>query len=81
MHHFTRAEDVPVTLFSEAVSSIVFAPQNFFDRAQEGDLQNRRWVIAEDDGSLSFDNYGIELPKCGVKLEEPVLHIKPWTKE
>ncbi|EPE03997.1 copper amine oxidase [Ophiostoma piceae UAMH 11346] len=43
MHHFTRAEDVPVTLFSEAVSSITLAPQNFFDRAQDGDLTNRMW--------------------------------------
>ena len=35
MHHFTRSEVVPVTLYSEAVSSIAFAPQNFFDRAQD----------------------------------------------
>ena len=41
MHHFTRAEDIPVTLYTEVVSSIVFAPQNFFDRAEDGDLLNR----------------------------------------
>ncbi len=35
MHHFTRSEDVPVTLYPRR-SDITFAPQNF-DRAQEGD--------------------------------------------
>ncbi|KAF2629674.1 amine oxidase catalytic domain-containing protein [Macroventuria anomochaeta] len=41
MHHFTRSEDIPVTLYTEAYSSIALAPQNFFDRAQDGDLLNR----------------------------------------
>ena len=79
VHHFTRAEDVPVTLFTEAVSSIVFAPQNFFDRAQEGDLLNRRWIVAdEDSGSLTYEDYGVALSSCKLDLEEPVSKIEPW---
>lgn len=81
MHHFTRAEDIPVTLYSEAVSSIMFAPQNFFDNAQDGDLRNRRWyvpeVVTEDDGGnatiLATDAYGVELPQCKVALQEPTV--------
>ncbi|KAK3312611.1 copper amine oxidase [Apodospora peruviana] len=78
MHHFTRAEDIPVTLFTEAVSSIMFAPQNFNDRAQEGDLRNRRWVEVDEEGGLTYEDYGIELPTCQVQLEEPVTKIEPW---
>ncbi|KAI1372933.1 copper amine oxidase [Hypoxylon crocopeplum] len=79
MHHFTRAEDVPVTLYSEAVSSIMFAPQNFFDNAQDGDLRNRRWYTVPDatDSSdvtaLVSEAYGIELPQCKVALQEPIV--------
>ncbi|KAI2624880.1 amine oxidase catalytic domain-containing protein [Hypoxylon sp. NC1633] len=79
MHHFTRAEDIPVTLYSEAVSSIMFAPQNFFDNAQDGDLKNRRWYSFP--GATDTDNatvllseaYGIELPQCKVSLQEPTV--------
>ncbi|KAB5545872.1 copper amine oxidase [Coniochaeta sp. 2T2.1] len=79
MHHFTRSEDVPVTLYTEAVSSITFAPQNFFDRAQEGDLLNRRWIVADSTtGELSYEDYGVELPTCKVELGEPVDGILPW---
>ncbi|KAI1462708.1 copper amine oxidase [Annulohypoxylon moriforme] len=79
MHHFTRSEDIPVTLYSEAVSSIMFAPQNFFDVAQDGDLKNRRWytVPEKTDGGnvsvLESETYGIELPQCKVELQEPVV--------
>ncbi|OTA90498.1 hypothetical protein M434DRAFT_390384 [Hypoxylon sp. CO27-5] len=79
MHHFTRSEDVPVTLYSEAVSSIMFAPQNFFDQAQDGDLRNRRWyTVPEATGStnattLVSEAYGVELPQCKVELLEPTL--------
>ena len=72
MHHFTRSEDIPVTLYSEAVSSIVFAPQNFNDRAQEGDLRNRRWGEVDAEGVLTYEDYGIELPTCQVKFGEPM---------
>ncbi|KAI4860842.1 copper amine oxidase [Hypoxylon rubiginosum] len=80
MHHFTRAEDVPVTLYSEAVSSVMFAPQNFFDNAQDGDLRNRRWytvpVATEENGNVAAlvsETYGIELPQCMVSLQEPIV--------
>lgn len=78
MHHYTRSEDVPVTLFSEAYSSIVFAPQNYFARAQDGDLLNRRWVMPKETegGSgefyLEFENLAEALPTCAVDLGEPV---------
>ncbi len=78
MHHYTRAEDVPVTLFSEAVSSIVFAPQNFNDRAPEGDLRNRRVVVSDAKGALQYEDYGIALPACKVQVEEPAGKILPW---
>jgi primary-amine oxidase len=79
MHHFTRSEDVPVTLYSEAASSIVFAPQNFNDRAQEGDLLNRRWIVANaTTGRLGYEDYGVVLPVCKVELEEPVDGLRPW---
>jgi primary-amine oxidase len=71
MHHFTRSEDVPVTLYTEAYSSIVFAPQNFFDRAQDGDLLNRRWMTVDEEGAMTYDAYGVSLETCQIALEEP----------
>ncbi|KAK5653745.1 hypothetical protein OQA88_7901 [Cercophora sp. LCS_1] len=76
MHHFTRSEDVPVTLFSEAVSNIVFAPQNFNDRAQEGDLRNRRWLVAGKEG-LEYEDYGNTVGTCRIELEEPATKVLP----
>ncbi|KAI5857297.1 amine oxidase catalytic domain-containing protein [Durotheca rogersii] len=75
MHHFTRSEDIPVTLYSEAVSSVMFAPQNFFDRAQDGDIRNRRWYETTDDDAttLASNTFGIDLPQCRVELKEPVI--------
>ncbi|KAI1340899.1 copper amine oxidase [Xylariaceae sp. FL0016] len=72
MHHFTRSEDVPVTLYNEAVSSVMFAPQNFFDQSQDGDLRNRRWVVPADgsNSTVVYENYGVEVPQCGVSLGE-----------
>ncbi|KFA67618.1 hypothetical protein S40285_04960 [Stachybotrys chlorohalonatus IBT 40285] len=76
MHHFTRAEDIPVTLYTEAVSSIVFAPQNFNDRAEDGDILNRRWITYNSEtNELEYDDYGVELAQCRVELTEPVLKI------
>jgi primary-amine oxidase len=40
MQHYTRAEDIPNTLMSEAHSSIMFAPQNWGDAELTTDLQN-----------------------------------------
>ena len=75
MHHFTRSEDIPVTLYTEAYSSIVFAPQNFFDRAQDGDILNRRWVVGNANGTLTYKDYGVPMPTCAVNLTEPVFAI------
>ncbi|ETN43872.1 uncharacterized protein HMPREF1541_11003 [Cyphellophora europaea CBS 101466] len=78
MHHFTRSEDIPVTLFTEAYSNIVFAPQNFFDRAQDGDLLNRRYITVDaETGELEYDAYNVSLPSCPLSLEEPVLAVLP----
>ncbi|CAI4212343.1 unnamed protein product [Parascedosporium putredinis] len=72
MHHFTRAEDIPVTLYTEAVSSIVFAPQNFNDRAQDGDLLNRRWLTTDSEtGEMNVETYGVAIPQCNINLPEP----------
>ncbi|OAX80178.1 hypothetical protein ACJ72_05496 [Emergomyces africanus] len=78
MHHFTRSEDVPVTLFSEAYASMVLTPHNFFDRAQDGDLMNRRWVVVDQESEkLDFENYGVALPQCKIRINEPVLGLNP----
>jgi primary-amine oxidase len=65
-----------VTLYTEAYSSIVFAPQNFFDRAQDGDLLNRRWMeVNSSTGELTFETYGVGSETCPVILHEPAEHI------
>ena len=70
--------DIPVTLYTEAYSSIVFAPQNFFDRAQDGDLLNRQWfVVDQASGELKTENYGVETPTCPVELSEPAAKVVP----
>ncbi|RYP34159.1 hypothetical protein DL767_004386 [Monosporascus sp. MG133] len=71
MHHFTRAEDVPVTLYCEAVSSVLFAPQNFFDHAQDSDLRNRRWIVPH--AELMVEDFSIKLPTCKVDPRQPVV--------
>jgi primary-amine oxidase len=72
MHHFTRAEDIPVTLYTEAVSSIMLAPQNFFDNAQDGDLQNRQWILPSTDGTtLNAESFGVEFATCAIDLGQP----------
>lgn len=40
MHHYTRSEDIPNTLMSQAHSSISFAPQNWGDAELTVDLTN-----------------------------------------
>ncbi|KAH9428700.1 hypothetical protein MCOR27_006242 [Pyricularia oryzae] len=40
MHHYTRSEDMPNTLMSEAHSSLTFAPQNWGDAELTTDLAN-----------------------------------------
>ncbi|EER45794.1 eukaryotic translation initiation factor 5 [Histoplasma capsulatum H143] len=78
MHHFTRSEDVPVTLYSESHASMAFSPHNFFDRAQDSDLMNRRWVVVDQESQeLDFEDYGVKLPQCKIRIEEPVLGLNP----
>lgn len=75
MHHFTRSEDVPVTLNTEAYSSITFAPQNFFDRAEDGDLLNRVWMEVDKEGQLTVADYGVSHDTCAVSIEKPGEHL------
>lgn len=50
----------------------MLAPQNFFERAQDGDLLNRRWIeVDADSGELSFEAYGVGLDTCPLVLDEP----------
>lgn len=71
-----------VTLYTEEYSSMVMAPQNFFDRAQDGDLLNRRWIeIEADSGELSFGNcqHMRQRPFChrvGVNVESEGIHCQ-----
>ena len=56
----------------------MFAPQNFFDRAQDGDLLNRRYITVDaETGELEYDAYNVSLPSCPLSLEEPVLAVLP----
>ncbi|KAH6723513.1 copper amine oxidase [Leptodontidium sp. MPI-SDFR-AT-0119] len=64
MHHYTRSEDLPNTLMSEAHSSVVFAPQNWGDVEGTRDLANA--VIynrGEGDIAGPFTN-GVNPPSC-----------------
>lgn len=53
----------------------MFAPQNFFDNAQDNDLLNRRWITPapKSNTTLAYDTFGIELPQCKVNLHEPTV--------
>jgi primary-amine oxidase len=74
----TDIQDIPVTLYTEAYSSIIFAPQNFFDRAQDGDLLNRRWItVNQTTEELTYETYNVSLPSCPVNLAEPVDLVVP----
>ena len=76
MHHFTRAEDFPLTLNTGAVSNIVFAPQNFSDCAQDGDFLNRSWATynATTD-EFAFDARGVALPDCAADVLAPTYSV------
>ena len=55
---------------------MLFAPQNFHDRAQDGDLLNRRWIrVNQTTGELTYDAYGIALPDCAINIPEPAAEI------
>jgi primary-amine oxidase len=50
----------------------MIAPQNFFDEAQDGDLQNRQWILPSTGGtSLNANSFGVSLATCAVDLEQP----------
>jgi len=74
MHHFTRAEDIPNTLMSEAHSSIFFAPQNWGDTELTKDLSNAvmMYPVGESD-QVVIDTNGVEPPSCLVLSEADVL--------
>jgi primary-amine oxidase len=76
-HHLIEShiDVLQVTLYTEAYSSIVFAPQNFFDCAQDGDLLNRRWMETDDEGQLTVETYGVPLDTCAIDFDEPTDHL------
>jgi len=64
MHHYTRSEDLPNTLMSEAHSSVVFAPQNWGDSEGTRDLANAVIYNKGDaDVTEPFTN-GVNPPSC-----------------
>lgn len=70
MHHFTRSEDIPNTLMSEAHSSIFFAPQNWGDTELTKDLSNAVMMYpVGESGQVVVDTNGVEPPSCLVLSE------------
>lgn len=64
MHHYTRSEDMPNTLMSEAHSSVVFAPQNWGDSEGTRDIANAViWNKGDEDITVPFTN-GVNPPSC-----------------
>ncbi|KAK7191070.1 hypothetical protein DPSP01_007759 [Paraphaeosphaeria sporulosa] len=65
MHHYTRSEDIPNTLMSEAHSNIFFAPQNWGDTELTKDLANSVMMYAEGaDNEIVIETNGVEPPSC-----------------
>lgn len=65
MHHYTRSEDIPNTLMSEAHSSIFFAPQNWGDTELTKDLSNAVMFYAEgEDNEIVIDENGVQPGSC-----------------
>ncbi|KAL2211275.1 copper amine oxidase [Sarocladium strictum] len=65
MHHYTRAEDIPNTLMTEAHSSVMFAPQNWGDTELTTDLQNAIiYEATKGSGLVQPDTNGVEVPSC-----------------
>ena len=73
MHHYTRAEDIPNTLMSEAHSSVMFAPQNWGNTELTKDLSNA--VIYESNSDDVFVPYtnGADTPNCMALLPSDTL--------
>jgi primary-amine oxidase len=67
MQHYTRAEDMPNTLMSEAHSSIMFAPQNWGNAELTTDLQNSVIFNFKDGvNQATPETNGVEPPTCFV---------------
>ncbi|KAH7324802.1 copper amine oxidase [Stachybotrys elegans] len=65
MQHYTRSEDIPNTLMSEAHSSIMFAPQNWGDHEGTVDLQNAIIYNRDPDAELvEPETNGVNPPAC-----------------
>ncbi|KAH6664360.1 copper amine oxidase [Plectosphaerella plurivora] len=65
MQHYTRSEDIPNTLMSEAHSSIMFAPQNFGTTEGTVDLQNAIIYNAQEGVEVvQPEMNGVEPPTC-----------------
>lgn len=65
MHHYTRSEDIPNTIMTEAHSSIMFAPQNWGDTELAVDLTNAVIYHANNNGSVVVpDDNGVSPPSC-----------------
>jgi primary-amine oxidase len=92
MHHYTRAEDIPNTLMTEAHSSVMFAPQNWGDTELTTDLQNAIIYEAtegEGEGLVKPDTNGVQVPSClPVGAQDELLGVfegvqipDPYTKD
>ena len=64
MHHYTRAEDMPNTLMSEAHSSFMFAPHNWGDSELTVDLANAIIFNAGSNGTVITETNGVTPPSC-----------------
>jgi primary-amine oxidase len=65
MHHYTRSEDIPNTIMTEAHSSVMFAPQNWGDTELAVDLTNAIIYHANENGSVVVPNdNGVRPPSC-----------------
>ncbi|KAH8878807.1 copper amine oxidase [Thozetella sp. PMI_491] len=62
MQHYTRSEDIPNTLTSQAHSSIMFAPQNWGTTEGTVDLSNA--IIYKADQRGIPDTNGVNAPSC-----------------
>ena len=63
MHHYTRSEDIPNTLMSEAHSSILFAPQNWGDTELTKDISNAVMFYTEgEDNQVVIDTNSVDPP-------------------
>ncbi|KAG4431873.1 hypothetical protein IFR05_012650 [Cadophora sp. M221] len=78
MHHYTRAEDLPNTLMSEAHSSVMFSPHNWGVEEGTRDLSNS--VIynkgVEEEGLTKAETNGVRPPSCsGLSAEDELAGV------